>query len=62
MNFASVALPLAVVIGSVVAAVEYYVPWSTEVVTSNTGNFLTVPSWSPIVSGMCLLAVLWRYY
>jgi len=51
MNFASVALPLAAVISSAVAIVEYCVPWTTEVITSNTGNFLTAASWSPIVSG-----------
>ena len=51
MNFASVAVPLAAIIGSVVATVEYFAPWSTEVLTSNTGNFLTAPSWPPIVSG-----------
>jgi len=51
MNFASVALPLAGVIGSIVATIEYYVPWTTEVLTSNTGNFLTAASWSPVMSG-----------
>jgi len=58
MNFASVALPLAGVMGSVVATIEYYVPWTTEVVTSSTGNFLTAASWSPVVSGIASQNVL----
>lgn len=50
-SFPKTALPMAVTIVGVVTAVEYTSPWKTEVITTNTNNFLTTASWSPIFSG-----------
>jgi len=50
-SFPKIALPMAVAIASIVAAVEYASPWKTEVITTSTDNFLTTTSWSPIFSG-----------
>lgn len=50
-SFAAMALPTAVAIASIVAAVEYASPWKTEVITTSMNNYLTTASWSPIFSG-----------
>ena len=51
-SFATIALPMAAAITSVVVAVEYASPWKTEVITTNMTNLFTTASWSPIFSGI----------
>lgn len=53
-SFAAMALPTAVAIASIVAAVEYASPWKTEVITTSMNNYLTTASWSPIFSGVVI--------
>lgn len=53
-RFPAIALPMAVAIASIVAAVEYASPWKTEVITTSMSNFLTTASWSPIFSGVVI--------